>query len=577
MNGAACLIEILNRLGTSHIFGYPGGAIMPVYDALACLVKDHKMHHILCRHEQACAFSAQGYARAMGQVGVCMATSGPGATNLVTGIADAHLDSIPLLIITGQIETGLIGTDAFQAVDMLGITHGIVKHGFQVTDINHLVETVIEAYRLCTSGRPGPVLIDLPKDIQKASIDNFELAWQACSEDNPISQFTPTTAQLAQAVELLEQARSPVLMAGGGIKIANAESHCVEFLHTNNLPTVTTLNCMGLLPMHHPLNLGMLGMHGTAKANDAVQAADLIICIGARFDDRATGRVEQFAPKAEIIHVDIDAAELNKNVQSTLGIIAEADIFLAAINQWQKKCVKQYSNLVKQCANKQPVANDTLSNPPASNINKDQGPIYAADFLRQLNQHTDENSLISVDVGQHQMWVAQHFDFSSTKQFLSSSGLGSMGFGLPAAIGAQFAQPEKTLINITGDGSFMMNVQELATIKRYQLPIKIILFNNQHLGLVRQQQELFYAENYSEVELFDNPDFTALVRVFGFQSETINTPAESNPAISRLFQQPGPAFLEVKIPALENVWPMVPPGAPNSTRLTATKRQYDVS
>ena len=540
---------------------------MPVYDALS---RQDQVTHILCRHEQGCAFAAQGYARSTGKVAVCMATSGPGATNLITGIADAHLDSIPLLVITGQVETGLIGTDAFQEVDILGMTQGIVKHNFQVTDPDKLAQTVLDAYTLCQSGRPGPVLIDLPKDIQKADVSNLEHSWNEHIH-RPVSNKVASEAQVTEVIHWVKQAIRPVLLYGGGIKIANAEAMAIKFAETCGLPVTTTLNCVGLLPSNHPLYLGMIGMHGTALANDTIQATDLLISIGARFDDRATGNNREFAPHAKIIHIDIDPCEHNKNIKTDLAITADALDFLTKIQQ------NAYADISLQRQPQRPthLTETDVAEPNDNGTNEDDSNevISSPHFIWQLSQQAKADCLVTVDVGQHQMWVAQYYGFTHAKQFFSSSGLGTMGFGLPAAIGVQLAQPDKQVINITGDGSFMMNLQELATVKRYNLPLKIILFNNQHLGLVRQQQELFYDERYSAVDLSDNPNFSELVRAFGFDTATISKAGQSIAAISWLTNHSGPAFLEVAIPAQQNVWPFVVPGQSNSVRLTAASNR----
>ncbi len=543
MNGAELLVRTLKELGADVVFGYPGGAIMPVYD-----VMPGWLNHILCRHEQGAAFAAQGFAKATGKPGVAIATSGPGATNLVTGIADAHMDSIPLLAITGQVPTSLIGTNAFQEIDIIEMTRGVVKASFQITDANNAASILTQAYHLCTSGRPGPVVVDFPKDIQLAEVTDAVKAVLIQDEPPRVSQETLRTFR-----SMLSKARNPVLIAGGGIKAANAATALVNFSDAMATPVTTTLNGMGLMPADHPNNLGMLGMHGTDAANDALQKSDLVIAIGARFDDRATGKVEGFAPCAKIIHVDIDPGEFNKNVATDLSIHADAGTFFDEF--FRAAPAKTVSPL--------PSHNMCFVPPVSAGEN-----INAPAVLAELGAHLDHHTYVTVDVGQHQMWAAQHIPFRSADQFMTSGGLGTMGFGLPAAIGVQIANPEAKVINITGDGSFMMNVQELATIKRYNLPVKIMILNNQHLGLVRQQQELFYGERYSSVDLSDNPDFAALAAVFGFSARTAATHDDARSAIDWLVAADGPALIELQIPAEENVWPFVVPGESNEVRLS---------
>lgn len=548
MNGTESLIETLRRLQIDTIFGYPGGAIMPVYDALV-----GQLRHVLCRHEQGAAFAAQGYSRSSGRPGVCLATSGPGATNLVTGIADAHMDSVPLLVITGQVETGLIGSNAFQEVDIVDMTRGIVKRNYQVTDANDIAATVMEAYRICSSGRPGPVLIDLPKDIQQSEVEPTRKQWQRVDK-------TPTASpdQLHAAGALISKSRRPIIIAGGGVKIAGAGALLIRLSERLKIPVATTLNGIGLMPKRHPYNLGMLGMHGTDVANDTIQHSDLVIAIGARFDDRATGKVSGFAPHAKIIHVDVDERELNKNITADVAICADATAFLTNMIAMAERHVcgeEKYQG----CARRVSPAATAM---PRENIN-------APALLESLDNYLNEQTFVTVDVGQHQMWTAQHVSFTSADQFLTSGGLGTMGFGLPAAIGVQIAHPGATVVNITGDGSFMMNVQELATVRRYKLPIKILLMNNQHLGLVRQQQELFYGERYSAVDLSDNPDFAELGSVFGFESMVADTHCDAEAALHWLMAARGPALLELRIPVTENVWPFVVPGESNDVRLSA--------
>ena len=546
MKGAQFLVKALEHEGVDFIFGYPGGAIMPVYDALL----DSRIKHILVRHEQAAALAADGYARATGKVGVCMATSGPGATNLVTGIANAYMDSIPVVAITGQVATPLMGTDAFQEVDIFGITLPVVKHSFLVDDAKDLPRVVREAFRIAKAGRPGPVLIDIPKDI-----GNTEADFQFCGDETETSSAQPDREAIAQAARLINEAHRPVIYAGGGIGLAGALNEFRAFVEATRIPVISTLKGIGAIPTNHPLFLGMMGMHGTKASNHAVQACDLLICIGARFDDRATGRLAGFATGARVIHMDADASEVGKLRQADAPVIGDLKKTLRALttnslngDAWRHQCLSW----------KQAHAWDY--NAPAPGI-------YAPWFLKRLAQRAPENVIVACDVGQHQMWVAQHFDFASPEQHLSSGGLGTMGFGLPAAIGAQLAYPNATVINVSGDGSMMMNLQELATLRRYDLPVKIVLFDNRALGMVRQWQELFHSERYSEVDLSDNPDFSRVAESMGIPAFRVESKEHIDGAIDNLLATSGPVMAHVVIDQMANVWPIVGPGKTNSEML----------
>lgn len=546
MKGAEFFVQAMEREGVEIIFGLPGGAIMPVYDALL----DSNIRHVLVRHEQAAVLAADGYARATGKVGVCMATSGPGATNLVTGIANAFMDSVPVVAITGQVPTSLLGTDAFQETDIFGITLPIVKHNFLVKRPDDLPWMVQEAFRVARSGRPGPVLLDLPKDVMNAEGDYL-------SEPNGVREETPPPSpeSLRSAVELLRRSRQPIIYAGGGIGMGRAVDEFRRFVEATRIPVVATLKGLGSLPTDHELFLGMIGMHGFRAANLAVQGCDLLLSIGARFDDRATGKLSTFAPSAKVIHLDVDPAEVGKlrrpdasvvgNLQSALRALS----FPIEIGDWQKECL----------ANK---AKHAWSYDAPTKL------IYAPRFLKQLSEALGaEETIIACDVGQHQMWVAQHCHFQRPEQHLTSGGLGTMGYGLPAAMGAQLGRPDALVINVTGDGSIMMNLQELATIKRYNLPIKIVLFDNRALGLVRQWQELFFTRRYSEVDLSDNPDFARVAESFGIPAFRVEYQHEVESAIDRLLSADGPMLLHVCIDQEANVWPLVAPGASNSEML----------
>ena len=544
MRGADLICRVLEAEGVKEIFGYPGGAIMPFYDAL----KDSSLTHILCRHEQGAALAADGYARASGKVGVCIATSGPGATNLVTGLANAYLDSVPVVAITGQVAQAVMGTDAFQEVDMFGITLPIVKHSVLVRDVRDLPRVLREAFAVAREGRPGPVLIDVPKDVQVAMVDNlmpFSLATSA-----PVTPNANAGA-IEKARQMLRAARKPLAYIGGGAVLGNAIEAVREFCTITQMPAVSTLKGLGSLPIDAALHLGMLGMHGTRASNMAVQNCDVLLVIGARFDDRATGKLSEFAPYAKVIHLDIDEAEIGKLRDADVALRGDLNEMLPklaqplSIDAWRNECKVN----AQQFAFRYDAPGDG---------------IYAPSFLNELARHAGADTIISCDVGQHQMWVAQHYAFHHPRTHLTSGGLGTMGYGLPAAIGAQVACPTKRVINVTGDGSFLMNVQELATANRYRLPVKIVLFDNQVLGMVRQWQELFFEQRFSEVDLSDNPDFVQVAKAFGFESFALEKRSEQSQAIKRLLQSNGPMLLHVKIDSKENVWPLVPPGKSNS-------------
>lgn len=556
MNGAQHILDAFQRHNISTVFGYPGGCIMPLYDAL---VDDVGVEHVLCRHEQACALAADGYARASGKLGVCIATSGPGATNLITGVANAHRDSIPMLVITGQVPSGLIGTDAFQETDVLGMTLGIVKHSYLVDDADSLPAIMEEAMELAQSGRPGPVWIDIPKDLLLADVS-----------DAPFPRSEPreiSFPDLAEALTMLRAARKPILYSGGGISLAHAEDRFRTFAESAALPAVVTLKGIGNPGKHNPYNLGMLGMHGSRAANKAVDECDLLLVIGARLDDRATGSLDGFAPNAKMIHIDADAAEINKLRPTELAIRGDLNDILETltnalqdkpldIGDWRKQCRTWYTTGGFHAAdNEEPLA-----------------PITGPAFVRQLSRIAPDDTVIACDVGQHQMWVAQHYDFDHPRHHLTSGGLGTMGFGLPAAIGAQFADRNSTVINVTGDGSFMMNAQELATIRRYNLPVKLIVMDNQCLGMVRQQQELFYGNRESQINLDDNPDFVAMARAFDIPALHISRTDQIRRGIETILAYNGPMLLHVAISREDNVWPIVKPGASNREMIDETRR-----
>ncbi|GAB2949618.1 acetolactate synthase 2 catalytic subunit [Hafnia psychrotolerans] len=544
MNGAQWVVQALRAQGVDMVFGYPGGAIMPVYDALY----DGGVEHLLCRHEQGAAMAAIGYARSTGKVGVCIATSGPGATNLITGLADALLDSVPLVAITGQVGSAFIGTDAFQEIDVLGLSLACTKHSFLVESLEALPEIMAEAFAIASSGRPGPVLIDIPKDIQLA-VGELPPHLLAVEES-----FPHPAAELKQARAMIAAAQKPMLYVGGGVGIAQAVPALREFISATGIPAVATLKGLGAPDVSDPCYLGMLGMHGTKAANLAVQECDLLIAVGARFDDRVTGKLNTFAPHAAVIHMDIDPAELNKLRQANVALQGDLKTLLPALKQplslnaWRDHVM----TLKAQC----------------EWCYEHRGEaIYAPLLLKQISDRKAADTVITTDVGQHQMWTAQHMQFTRPENFITSSGLGTMGFGIPAAVGAQVARPNDMVICVSGDGSFMMNVQELGTIKRKQLPVKILLLDNQRLGMVRQWQELFFDGRYSETNLSDNPDFVTLASAFDIPGQRISRKDQVDAALDAFFNSEGPYLLQVSIDESQNVWPLVPPGAGNETML----------
>ncbi|MGB0893464.1 MAG: acetolactate synthase 2 catalytic subunit [Parashewanella sp.] len=539
--GATQLIDVLERKDVQSIFGYPGGAIMPIYDALY----ESDIDHYLCRHEQGAAFSAIGFARASTNVGVCMATSGPGATNLVTSLADALLDSIPIIAITGQVSSQLMGTDAFQEVDIIGMSLSCTKHSFLIKHVNEIPAVIDKAFKIATTGRAGPVLIDIPNDIQLQQVTQTV---SALSESEPIAPLPIEI--LSEIKKRIAGAKKPILYVGGGVGMANSVSELRDFMTVTNIPSVSTLKGLGTIDELHSGYLGMLGMHGTKAANLAVQQCDLLIAVGARFDDRVTGKLDGFAPHAQVIHIDIDQSEIGKRRIADVALIGNLQNILPAIsikldiNNWKKAC----QNLKAEYAWRYDHSGDS---------------IYAPAVLKHISDAITSDTVVITDVGQHQMWAAQHMSFTHPRNFISSGGLGAMGFGLPAAIGAQVSRPQDPVMVISGDGSLMMNIQELATIKRYQLPIKIVLFDNSKLGLVRQWQDLFFDGRQSETDLSDNPDFIMLAKSFGIMARVVSTKSEVQAAVEQMLNHSGAFLLRVKIDESDNVWPLVAPGSAN--------------
>ncbi|EKO3962403.1 acetolactate synthase 2 catalytic subunit [Vibrio fluvialis] len=548
MTGAQLVVAALKQQGIKTVFGYPGGAIMPIYDALY----DGGVEHILCRHEQGAAMAAIGMARATQDVAVCMATSGPGATNLVTGLADAFLDSVPLVAITGQVASSHIGTDAFQEMDVIGMSLSCTKHSYLVTDINELAPTLAEAFEVAKNGRPGPVIVDIAKDVQ---LGQAPVSVLPAFTPPAIPQVDPQ--QLAQAQALLAQSKRPVLYVGGGVQLAKATDTVREFLRLNPMPSVSTLKGLGTIERHDPHYLGMLGMHGTKAGNLVVQESDLLIVVGARFDDRVTGKLDTFAPHAKVIHIDIDAAEFNKLRQANAALRGDINTILP-----QLELSHDISPWVHH--------SESLRSGFKWRYDHPGEAIFAPLLLKQLSDMMPDSAMVSTDVGQHQMWAAQHIQPRDPQNFISSAGLGTMGFGLPAAMGAAVARPNDQSILITGDGSFMMNIQELGTLKRRQIPVKMVLLNNQRLGMVRQWQSLFFDGRHSETILDDNPDFIMLARAFDIPGKTITRKEEVEPALKEMLESKTAYLLHVAIDEEENVWPLVPPGASNNDMLENT-------
>lgn len=544
MTAGEAFVECLKAEGVEVIFGYPGGAVLPIYDVLYSA----DIRHLLVRHEQGGAFAAEGYARATGKPGVVLATSGPGATNLVTPIADAYMDSIPLVCFTGNVPTTSIGTDAFQEADITGITLPITKHNFLVRNAQDLPRVIREAFHIATTGRPGPVLVDLPRDVSTTKI-KFEYP-----EQPEMPGYKPTykghIRQILEAAKLIAGSKRPVFYVGGGAIASGAHEEVRRLAEKANLPTTMTLMGLGVFPVDHPLSLGMLGMHGTVYANWAVNECDLLIACGARFDDRVTGDLKRFAPNAKVIHIDIDPAEIGKNrvadvpivgdVKAVLQVLIEKvrekreDAWLAQIEEWKREYPLTYY--------------------------PQEGVIMPQAVIEAIDEVTNGEAICTADVGQHQMWLAQYYKFRNPRSHLSSGGLGAMGFGFPAAIGAAVGRPDRQVWSITGDGGFQMNAQELATVKTYNIPVKIAIINNSYLGMVRQWQELFYQRHYSHSDLHDNPDFVKLAEAYGVPALRVTKPEELLPALKKAAEYPGPFLLDIHVAEEENVFPMIPSG-----------------
>ncbi|MBK9992201.1 MAG: biosynthetic-type acetolactate synthase large subunit [Verrucomicrobia bacterium] len=550
--GANLLRILLERQGIHTLPGIPGGAILPFYDAL----HGSAIRHVLARHEQGAGFIAQGMARVTGRAAACLATSGPGATNLLTAIADARLDSVPLVAITGQVSQSLIGTDAFQEVDTYGLTLPITKHNFLVRSAAELLDVVPLAFQLAESGRPGPVAIDVPKDVQNATIEI-----DALPEPGRRQPLAPCPDEPIDALaHLLAHAQRPVLYLGGGVISSDASALARALAHRASAPIVSTLMALGAIPPEDPLFMGMLGMHGTQGTNFLLEEADLVLAIGARFDDRATGKVAEFCPRATIAHIDIDPAEIGKIKTAFLGLVGDAaDILRRLLDILPPQTRPAWRARAAELRATYP-----LQHPPRS-----EDPLHPVNLCRFLGEQLPADAIITTDVGQHQMWVAQAYPFRQPRTLLTSGGLGTMGFGLPAAIGAALAAPGRRVACVSGDGSILMNIQELATLAEENLPVAVLIFNNTHLGLVRQQQELFYRQRYEASRFASSPDFAAIARGFGVRGERIDPMGDPLEQISAALAGEGPCVIDIPIHTTANVYPMVPPGAANRQMLIA--------
>ena len=553
--GAYILLESLKREGVDVLFGYPGGAVIDIYDELP---RHPEIRHILTRHEQGAVHAADGYARASGKVGCCLVTSGPGATNTVTGIATACADSIPLVVITGQVPTQLIGNDAFQEVDIVGITRPCTKHNFLVKDVKKLALTIRQAFYLARSGRPGPVLVDLPKDIVQATAEFLWPDEVSMRSYNPT--YKPNVNQLRRAAELLAEAQRPVLLCGGGVVMADAAAEATALARELRIPVTATLMGLGAFPATDELFLGMVGMHGTYAANLAINNADLVICAGARFDDRVTGKIAAFAPKARIVHIDIDPTSIRKNVEVDIPVVGDCKLALTGILDICKSKYPDKDWAMQHALWLKDVASWKKSK-PLSYQPSEGGAIKPQEVIEALRELTRGDAIIATEVGQHQMWVAQYYEFTKPRTLLTSGGLGTMGYGFPAAIGAQLALPDRMVIAVAGDGSLQMNIQELATAVANRLPVKVIILNNQHLGMVRQWQELFYAGNYSSTNMEAQPDFVRLAEAYGAEGYRIERAEDLLPELEKALSTPNPAFVDVRVEREENVYPIVPAGA----------------
>lgn len=552
LTGAQILMTVLQEEGVDTIFGFPGGAVIDIYDELA----KTSIRHILVRHEQGAVHAADGYARAGGKVGVCLVTSGPGATNTVTGIASAYMDSIPLVIITGQVPTHLIGNDAFQEVDIVGITRPCTKHNYLVKRTEDLGKILKEAFHIARSGRPGPVLVDIPKDVAKNKAEYLPAEKIRIKSYNPT--YNPNMRQLEKMISMIMEAKRPMIFAGGGVILSKASSELTSFARKTMMPVTTSLMGMGAFPGTDPLCLGMIGMHGTYRANKATGACDLMIGVGVRFDDRVTGKTDAFAAQAKIVHIDIDPTSIRKNVLVSLPLVGDCKITLQELNRLIENI--DFGDLAEQ---RKPWLAQIDEWKAAGCLNYDQKTVIKPQYvIETLYRLTKGKAIITTEVGQNQMWAAQYYHFDQPDHFITSGGLGVMGFGLPAAIGAQLAKPDKLVVDVAGDGSIQMNIQEMATAVQYNLPVKIVILNNRYLGMVRQWQELFYNKCYSCTGMEHAPDFVKLAEAYGAMGLRATAPDEVEPVLMEGLSSSQAVIMDFWVDREECVYPMVPAGAP---------------
>ena len=552
LKGAQIIIEVLQEEGVDTLFGYPGGAVIDIYDQLA----KSELRHILTRHEQAAVHAADGYARASGRVGVCLVTSGPGATNTVSGIASAYMDSIPVVVLTGQVPTQLIGNDAFQEVDIVGITRPCTKHNYLVKRVEDLGRTIKEAFHIARSGRPGPVLVDIPKDVMQATTSYKPVKEVQLKSYNPT--YEPNVKQLPKVLKLIEEARQPLIFTGGGVILSRASKELTAFARKIQAPVTSSLMGLGAFPASDPLWLGMIGMHGTYRANMASSECDLMIAVGVRFDDRVTGQVDAFAPHARIVHIDIDPTSIRKNIQVSVPIVGDCRITLQKLNTLLAK-----ESLGHLDALRAPWLEQIERWKATTPLKYEQKEMIKPQFVvEKLWELTNGQAIITTEVGQNQMWAAQYYHFDHPNHFITSGGLGCMGFGLPAAIGAQIASPEKLVVDVAGDGSIQMNIQEMGTVMQYKLPVKIVILNNGYLGMVRQWQQLFYDCCYSCTQMIDSPDFVRLAEAYGAVGLRATKPEEVEKILKEGLSIPKPVIMDFVVEREECVYPMVPSGKP---------------
>jgi len=565
MTGAQILVQSLKDEGVEIMFGYPGGVLLDLYDALF----NSGIKHVLPRHEQAAAHAADGYARSSGKVGVCLATSGPGATNIVTGLATAYMDSVPMVALTGQVPTHMIGGDAFQEADIIGITRPVTKHSYLVTRTEDLARIIQEAFHIASTGRPGPVLVDLPKDVLAGKAKYIR------AKSVNIRGYKPKVeghqGQIKRVLAEMKKSKRPVIYAGGGIIISNATADLLKFAEYNQIPVTNTLLGLGGFPADHPLFLGMLGMHGTYRANMTIHESDLILAIGARFDDRVTGNVAKFAPNARVVHIDIDPSAISKNIVVHVPVVGDVKGVLTELNKLQKKeepvwaeIRQKWLDQVRHWSEERPLSYD-----------RDSNLIKPQYVIERLSELAPGDAIITTEVGQNQMWTAQFYKFNHPRTLLSSGGLGTMGYGFPAAMGAQFANPDRLVVDIAGDASIQMNIQELATIAQHNLPVKILILNNCFLGMVRQWQELFYDSRYSSTCLASNPDFIKIAEAYGVKGIRVDEKKDVDAGLKEMIKHDGPVLLEVMIDREEGVYPMVPAGAGSSDMIFGPKKKEE--